>query len=447
VSRLRYDNAVGALGQALPIYVPGGLTADGSTPAFAGQNFGGSIQSAAFNPPAGSLIVAFCGCIGSNSYGSVTDNQATHLTWTLLGQAHAFSNAAAEIYIAWCPTAITGLRVTYNSASTAELGVLVLNGAASNQTGAVVQTYTGAGSAQSASLTTTRANSAVVTCCTNWNNASQPSPLTGNTMTMNGNLFFFGDSPLGGGTYDTITTSNAIASGTAVTAGTSGGGGAGGLVVAEIYAAAPAIQTNLTFAVAPAFATLAAGDYVPLIIDPPDIAPNAAYEVVHLTSYTAAATSGTVARGQEGTSPVAHLNGALWVCGPTSADASNELSLVTALTGLTTGTETAASLTAPGSTAVVYALTVNQPCRVRLYANSTLAAADIGRSQNTDPTGDHGLLIELVFLGTGTQTAHLTPEVLVVNQNSPRNASFSANVRCDSGTALSVTLAGVGLVP
>lgn len=53
--------------------------------------------------------------------------------------------------------------------------------------------------------------------------------------------------------------------------------------------------------------TLAGADYIPLtIIDPLTLA---ASEVVYLTAYTAGATTGTITRGREGTSGVAHASG------------------------------------------------------------------------------------------------------------------------------------------
>ena len=64
--------------------------------------------------------------------------------------------------------------------------------------------------------------------------------------------------------------------------------------------------------------TLAAGEYLPLtIIDPLTLA---ASEVVWLTAYTAGATTGTISRGQEGTSGVAHASGDRVVHGALIAD-------------------------------------------------------------------------------------------------------------------------------
>lgn len=78
---------------------------------------------------------------------------------------------------------------------------------------------------------------------------------------------------------------------------------------------------TITFAVAPNFATIVAPDYIPITLEPNPVgaAPGNA-EVVWLTAYTAAATTGTIVRGKEGTAGVAHNNGVAWVHGPTVWD-------------------------------------------------------------------------------------------------------------------------------
>lgn len=78
--------------------------------------------------------------------------------------------------------------------------------------------------------------------------------------------------------------------------------------------------TTITFAVAPAWATLSGSDYIPLTLDPPTDLPNADFEIVYVTAYTATDTTATISRGQEGTSGVAHTSGATWLCGPVVDD-------------------------------------------------------------------------------------------------------------------------------
>lgn len=82
------------------------------------------------------------------------------------------------------------------------------------------------------------------------------------------------------------------------------------------------VATGITFDAVPPFATIAAGDYIPLVLDPPEgVTPNADFEVVYLTAYAAGDTTGTIERGKEGTAGAAHLNGANWGCAPTAWDA------------------------------------------------------------------------------------------------------------------------------
>lgn len=79
--------------------------------------------------------------------------------------------------------------------------------------------------------------------------------------------------------------------------------------------------TTITFASAPSFATIVSPDYIPIVLEPAGTSPSANFEIVHLTAYTAGATTGTISRGQEGTSGGAHSNGVEWACGPVQLDA------------------------------------------------------------------------------------------------------------------------------
>lgn len=74
--------------------------------------------------------------------------------------------------------------------------------------------------------------------------------------------------------------------------------------------------TTITFAAAlqefgTNIATLASDEHLALIIES---------EIVYLTAYTAGATTGTVARGQEGSTDATHANATAWEHGPTKRD-------------------------------------------------------------------------------------------------------------------------------
>lgn len=57
----------------------------------------------------------------------------------------------------------------------------------------------------------------------------------------------------------------------------------------------------------------------------------------------------------------------------------------------------------------VLSVTVDKASRVRLYTTSSARTADASRAPGTDPTGDHGVMLDLVFTGAGTLT--LSPTV------------------------------------
>lgn len=80
--------------------------------------------------------------------------------------------------------------------------------------------------------------------------------------------------------------------------------------------------TTITFGAAlTGIPTIAAPDYLPLLLEPPAGAtPSANFEIVWLTAYTAGATTGTILRGQEGTAAVAHASGVTWGHAPTAQD-------------------------------------------------------------------------------------------------------------------------------
>lgn len=73
--------------------------------------------------------------------------------------------------------------------------------------------------------------------------------------------------------------------------------------------------TTASWPSAPVFPTIVAPDYYTIVVEPD----TANEEIIYLTAFTAAATSGTVTRAQEGTAGVTHTATA-WVHGATAAD-------------------------------------------------------------------------------------------------------------------------------
>jgi hypothetical protein len=69
----------------------------------------------------------------------------------------------------------------------------------------------------------------------------------------------------------------------------------------------------------------------------------------------------------------------------------------------------------------------DRPARVRLYPTAGFRAADAGRAVGTDPTGDHGVLLDLVTT-TGLLTFHLSPAVLAYNDDTVTAAVIYAAI-------------------
>ena len=53
-----------------------------------------------------------------------------------------------------------------------------------------------------------------------------------------------------------------------------------------------------------------------------------------------------------------------------------------------------------GKSFVPFKVTVDRACRVRLYINTASRTADNSRPPGTDPTGEHGVILDLRLDGT-----------------------------------------------
>lgn len=113
-----------------------------------------------------------------------------------------------------------------------------------------------------------------------------------------------------------------------------------------------ASATTINFASAPSWSTITAPDYIPLILDPPTSSPNPSFEVVWVTAYTQGATSATIVRGQEGSTPVAHSTGAQWMVATTTGDFPIGLSYTPATAPPPSRAYRSAALTPAANTAV-----------------------------------------------------------------------------------------------
>jgi hypothetical protein len=84
--------------------------------------------------------------------------------------------------------------------------------------------------------------------------------------------------------------------------------------------------------------------------------------------------------------------------------------------------------------AALYQMSVNRPARVRVYATAAYRSADATRTSDSDPTGDHGLLAEVVFV-TGTLSITFAPVAELVNMDgTPTTTIYFAIQNLDVAT-------------
>jgi len=83
----------------------------------------------------------------------------------------------------------------------------------------------------------------------------------------------------------------------------------------------------------------------------------------------------------------------------------------------------------------IYSVTVDQACRVRLYPTTGQRTADLARNPGTDPVGDAGVIMDLVFTAAGTLTLSPTVDGFV---SSGTNALYTIQNRSGSTSTVQV---------
>lgn len=157
--------------------------------------------------------------------------------------------------------------------------------------------------------------------------------------------------------------------------------------------------TSITFAAAlqsmgANIATLAADEYLPLVID---------NEIIYLTAYTAAATTGTISRGKEGTTAATHSNGASVVHGSTVRDfgggggwpgtsPDTAPAIPHAQDDEFDGTSPASWTTTPSAPPV---MNVNSTAAGRLYVESTASSSALRGRYQTAPSAPFAFAVKL----------------------------------------------------
>jgi hypothetical protein len=111
--------------------------------------------------------------------------------------------------------------------------------------------------------------------------------------------------------------------------------------------------------------------------------------------------------------------------------------------GLAAGAEANVTM-ALGKAYTLFKIVTNRPARVRLYANAAYRTADAGRAIGTDPTGDHGLLMEIVTTA-GQLSYALAPPVVGYNLEGPVTTDSPLRVtNLDAGAGdVTVTLTAI----
>lgn len=92
----------------------------------------------------------------------------------------------------------------------------------------------------------------------------------------------------------------------------------------------------------------------------------------------------------------------------------------------------------------VLSLVVDNECRVRLYASAADQTADSARPFGTDPTGDHGVLLD-VEIGSAL-TLRINPATLLYTSDGSSNFYISVENMSGGTTAVSVDLNSIAVV-
>jgi hypothetical protein len=99
-------------------------------------------------------------------------------------------------------------------------------------------------------------------------------------------------------------------------------------------------------------------------------------------------------------------------------------------------TETGTIALAPGYR--LYAITTSSECRVRLYTTAAKMAADAARPIGTDPTGDHGCVLEFVST-PALLSADLSPVVDGFDGKATPDGEIPITVTNLGGSSVAVT--------
>jgi hypothetical protein len=185
---------------------------------------------------------------------------------------------------------------------------------------------------------------------------------------------------------------------------------------------------TITFAAIPPFATLTGDDIIVIPLEPPVAGiPSENYEITWMTAFTEGDNTGTILRGQEGTTAVAHLAGVVWANDPTVEDFSG--GSYASLTGAGE-TETPGDLTQTGG------LTVNDTEAHGINMTSYTEDGSIELGLSSSDTIQSGLTINGVTVSLFTFLNYL---LRISNTSAEGGVEIS-----DAGGGLSLFESGNG---
>lgn len=92
-----------------------------------------------------------------------------------------------------------------------------------------------------------------------------------------------------------------------------------------------------------------------------------------------------------------------------------------------------------GKSSLVMKVQGSVKCRVRLYSTAAYRAADALRDPGIDPTGEHGVMLDILF-PAGNLTWDLSPLSLVTSDDVPPTSSIYYAIQNLSGAAAAITV-------
>jgi hypothetical protein len=112
---------------------------------------------------------------------------------------------------------------------------------------------------------------------------------------------------------------------------------------------------------------------------------------------------------------------------------------VSKTTGVLADLATETGVITLGKSSLIIRFTASCKCRIRLYSTSAWRTADAARPPGTDPTGEHGVMLD-INLPTGTLDWDLSPLSLVTNDDVTPVADIYYAIQNTSGVSQAVTV-------